>query len=270
MQKTSGNALIRSVSLILFLMASVAHAEKATAPGAVDLSRINLTGSRIIGCCCAAPCPCRVNKPPMHNHGCDHTDAVHINQGHIGKTRMDGVTYVIVGRGFGESTAGNWAHLYVDEKATEDQVKALNAFLESAIKSWGPKAPYLAGKFLGMKKVPMQYTVSADRRDYNVVIPNVLDLKTHSIILPGHRKPVVSTGIFDAFGDQFVHADALTHTYNDPQLKYSWNLSGRQANQADFVLTAAAIKMGGIGWGCWAAHASFGSKEKYQQQMIEH
>ena len=26
-------------------------------------------GSRLIGCCCTPPCPCRINKKPTHCHG---------------------------------------------------------------------------------------------------------------------------------------------------------------------------------------------------------
>ena len=50
----------------------------------------------------------------MQCHGCDHTDAVHIDKGHVGPVKMDGVTWVVVGRGFGEKSDANWVVVYLD------------------------------------------------------------------------------------------------------------------------------------------------------------
>jgi len=67
-----------------------------------------------------------------------------------------------------------------------------------------------------------------------------------------------------------VHADCLAHKYSDAQAGYSWDLTGRQCNQADFVLDSAKLARGGIGWGCWTAHSDFGDGEKYGEQMLGH
>jgi hypothetical protein len=230
--------------------------------------RWELTGSRIIACCCGSPCPCRINQPPMSCHGCDFTTAVKIDRGYLGKTRMDGVAFTIVGRGFGQEKAANWVYVYVSDKARPEQVQALGAMLEAGGKSLGSKAEYIAGKFLGMRQVPMTYTIFADRREYNVSIPGILELKTRSIILPGRTKPVTSEGIFDDYGDRFVHAECLAHTYNDPQIRREWDLTGRQSNQADFTLTSDRVAKGDIGWACWSAHAELGSRAKYQEQLV--
>jgi hypothetical protein len=238
---------------------ATAHAEPA----------FELTGSRIIGCCCAAPCPCRLNKKPMQCHGCDHTDAVHIDRGHIGKTSMDGVSWVVIGRGFGEKPEANWVVIYLDEKATPDQEKALMEMMGADIKSWGEKAKHLAGDFKGVKRVPMTYTISADRKEWSALIPGILDLRTRAVYNPNHDKPVVSTGIMDAFGDRFVHADPIAHKYHDAALKYEWDLTGRQANQAEFHMTPESVAKRG-GWGCWTAHAAYNDSSKYQEQLIEH
>jgi hypothetical protein len=229
-----------------------------------------LKGSRIIGCCCPTPCSCRLNEKPFHCHGCDHTDAVHVDKGFIGKIPMDGLTWVVIGRGFGENPDKNWVYVYVTDKATDDQFKALQDMLTHDVKSWGDKAKHLAGKFVGMRKVPIAYEVSADRRSYGVTIPGILEFKTKAHVNPGQTEPVKSTGIMDAFGDSFVHADCLTHTYKDSTINYEWDLTGRQCNQADFVLNPERVAKGGIGWGCWTSHVDFGSTGKYGEQMVEH
>lgn len=229
-----------------------------------------LEGWRVIGCCCPTPCPCRLDKKPTHCHGCDHTDIVHIDQGMLQGIAMGGVTYVLVGRGFGEDANGNWVYCYVDEKASEAQVGALTKMLNDTVAAWGAKAPHLAGKFVGMRKVPMTVRADGEAKGYGVTIPGVLDFQTKTIYNPGHTEPVISTGIMDSFGDRFVHADAVVHTLKDPAIGYEWDLTGRQANHTTFVLDQKRIDQGGIGWGCWTANAAFGDTAKYGEQQIGH
>ncbi len=257
------------VVAVVVVAAGCASAGKPAAPKPAlppGETAFELKGSRIIGCCCPSPCPCRLNKKPFHCHGCDHTDAVHIDSGHIGGVRMDGFSYVFVGRGFGEDPAKNWVYVYVTDKATEAQMKAFKGMLEAGVKSWGEKAKHLAGNLVGMRNVPIAYTVSPDKTEYGVIIPGILEFKTRSIFNPGQKTPVVSTGIMDAFGDRFVHADCLVHKYKDASINYEWDLTGRQSNQADFVLDNARVAQGGIGWGCWTSHVDFGDKGKYAEQ----
>jgi hypothetical protein len=256
----------RLLAAVILAAAAGCAAETKTAKS--DAPAFEMRGSRIIGCCCGAPCPCRLNKKPMQCHGCDHTDAVHIDRGHVGPVRMDGVTWVVVGRGFGEKTDANWVVVYLDEKASPEQEKALTDMLGGDLKAWGPKAKHLAGDFKGVKRVPLTYAVSADKMQYEAHIPGLLDLKVRAHVNPGHTAPVVSTGIMDAFGDRFVHADCLVHTYKDTQLKYEWDLTGRQSNFAEFVLNPDRVAKGAIGWGCWTAHSEYNDKEPYQEQLI--
>ena len=257
--------VIAALALIAVGCSTPKAAPANPAPAPVE-GAFELVGSRIIGCCCPSPCPCRLNKKPFHCHGCDHTDAVHIVKGHIGGVRMDGFSYVVVGRGFGEDPAKNWVYIYVTDKATEAQMKAFTAMLQEDVKAWGPKAQHLAGKFVGMRNVPIAYTVSPDKKEYGVTIPGILEFKTRAITNPGQKNPVVSTGIMDAFGDRFVHSECLVHTYKDETIHYEWDLTGRQSNQAEFVVNEARVAQGGIGWGCWTSHVDFGDKGKYAEQ----
>lgn len=231
----------------------------------------SIQGKRIIGCCCGTPCPCRLNKKPMLCHGCDATTAVHIESGSIRGVKMDGLTFVLTARAFGEAPSGNWLHLYVDARATPEQVKALEWLLTNGMPPISKqKAPHLLGKSLGMSKASIAWKVTNRGRDWSVSIPGLLSLRTRALYLPGHKKPAVSENILDDFGTQFLHADCLEHVYNDKKIRRSWNLTGRQCNQAPFALDAKRVAKGSIGWGCWSAHSDFGDKSKYQQQMGEH
>jgi hypothetical protein len=255
------------LSLLLIVPACAGPSRREVAASTSPAPAWSLQGWRIIGCCCTAPCACRINKKPSYCHGCDHTDVVHVERGQLGGVRMDGVQWTVVGRGFGEGLDANWAYVYVDDDASAEQVAALGSWLGAGVAAWGAKAPYLAGDFRGLREVPMTTRVSSDRREYAVSIPGILEFQTRAIVNPGQREPVVSTGIMDAFGDRFVHSDALLHTYADATLGASWDLTGRQSNQADFAVDAARVAQGGIGWGCWTAHSDFGDGAPYGEQQ---
>ncbi len=250
-------------------LAGCASEARAPAPAAAPPA-FELAGWRVIGCCCAPPCPSRINKKPDYCHGCDHTDAVHVVRGRVGSVRMDGLTWIVVGRAFAEKAQDNWAVVYLSDQATPEQEKAIGDMLTADVKSWGPKAKYLAGDFKGIRKVPMKVDVSSDRRQYAITIPDILDLKVRGLVVPGHREPAVSTGILDAFGDRLVHADCLSHRYKDAALKYEWDLTGRQANYADFTLNPDRVAKGGLGWGCWTGNVEFGDQGKYREQITDH
>jgi hypothetical protein len=254
---------------VLAVAGCSAEPTKGSAPQAKE-AEWKIEGTRIIGCCCLAPCPCRINKPPTHCHGCDGIVAVHIERGHIGPVKMDGVNYVLAARTLGEKTDGNWGYAYLSDRMSDEQVGALKAMLEGEIQAMGVKAKYIVGKLVGIRKVPVTFEISSDRREIGAVIPGIVEFRTRSIILPGHKTPATSAGIFDDFGDRFIHADALVNKYNDPQIGYKFDLTGRQANQADFVLDSIRAEQGGLGWGCWSAHQDFGTKDKYQEKAIDH
>ncbi len=239
-----------------------------TSGASSDATAWELRGSRIIGCCCQTPCSCRANKKPFHCHGCDFTNVVHVDQGQLGGVKMDGATWVVVGRGFGEDKSKNWVYVYVAESMTEAQAKALQSFLEDGMKSWPPaKAAHLAGTFTGMRKVPMTYTVSADKLAWSCSIPGILEIDTRAIFNPGHKEPVRLSGIMDDFSDAFIQADCLKHTFKDSQVgAHNWDLTGRQANWTEFRIGSAFPTKSKLGWGCWSAHKEFGDASQYPEQ----
>ena len=186
-----------------------------------------------------------------------------MDRGHIGDIRLDGITFVLTNRGLGERAEGNWYYVYVSDNATEAQIKALGAMFEEQMKAFGDRAQSMFGKSAGMRKAPITYTVSADQREYSVVIPGVLEFRGKALVLPGHTEPVRTTGIFDDYGDSFTHVAVSIHKYSDKESGYSFDLSNRQANFAPFSLTASKAEKGGIGWVCYSA---VGDKSKYEEQ----
>jgi hypothetical protein len=240
--------------------------------GARSAGDFELHGQRIIACCCHTPCPCRMNYKPTHCHGCDYSTAVRIDRGHIDGVSMDGLAWVVTGRTFSETPTENWTYIYISDRANAEQMAALQRFFEAGGRELGAKGKHLVGDLVGMRKAPLTWEQSADGRDWSARIPGVLAVRTRSIVLPGRSRPVTSSGIFDDFGDTFIHADCLEHSYSDAQIGRQWKLAGRQSNQAQFSLTSARASSGGIGWGCWSAHAELGDRDhsEYQEKITGH
>lgn len=79
----------------------------------------------ILSCNCDYGCPCNFNSLPTYGN-CEALIAYHIRKGNFGDTKLDGVTFawglwwpkaIHMGDGIGK--------LYVDKKASADQVKAI-------------------------------------------------------------------------------------------------------------------------------------------------
>ncbi|MBC7834232.1 MAG: DUF1326 domain-containing protein [Phycisphaerales bacterium] len=269
-----------SVGAVTFLVAGLAGcAPDAERPGmavsttdAMLLESLDweLNGSRIIACCCGTPCPCRLNKAPTNCHGCDNSTAVHIDRGQIDGVRMDGLDWIIVGRVFGQDPTLNWHYVYVSEQARAEQMAALEKFFTMSMAAIEMKKDHLTGSGLGMRRVPIRWDESSDGREWSAEVPGVLVIQTRSIIVPGQKEAVRSTGIFDDYGNSFTHADTLEHTLNDREIDRKWNLKGRQANQAHFAITDEIAGKGGMGWGCWSANAKLGGDSQYGEQLIGH
>jgi hypothetical protein len=250
---------------------------KSAAPTAAAASGPDwrLDGTRLIACCCASPCSCRINKPPMQAHGCEYTTAVHVDKGHIGKTDLAGFMWMQIGLGFGEDKTKNWVMVYVSDKATDEQYNAFKEWMQAGVGAIGEKKlAYLAGKFVGFKKVPMSWEASKDGESFATGINGVLDLKVKAIHNPGHPEPVKSSGVLDDFGNSFTHCDTLVHEYkdSDPMLKGydGWDLKGRQSNYANFSIGSDVKTDYKLGWGCWSAHKDLNSTDTYEERMIGH
>jgi hypothetical protein len=279
LKSISRSAFVRGLALVASMgVASMgvgcSHARPAAPAATADLSNPGewwVRGSRIIACCCGAPCPCRINKKPTHAHGCHNTTAVHIEEGNVRGVDVTDLTFAFVGKQYARDEASNYYAILIEQDATDAQIEAIQWLFGDAYKAITPEqAQHIFGTDKGVRRVAMSFQGGEGRREWSFQVPGMLDLRTRAIINPGHGSPVVTTGVLDDYGDRFVHADALAHTFKDSQLDVSWNLTGRQANQVDFAMSQRTWRHGGIGWGCWNAHAEADGGQPYLEELGEH
>jgi hypothetical protein len=137
-----------------------------------------LTGDYFENCNCDVVCPCLVSTAaPLTarpSQGvCDFAFAFHIDRGSYDGVPLDGLNVAVVGHTPGPMADGNWTlAAYIDERADDRQAAAVEAIFGGT--EGGPMAAFapLVGKHLGVRKVPITYSVQGKTR--SAEIPGVM------------------------------------------------------------------------------------------------
>ena len=120
-------------------------------------------GTLLEACNCDVLCPCWIGEDP-DSGTCSSVVAYHLDSGAIRGVDVSGLTLANVVFIPGNVLAGNWkAFLYVDERATDEQMEALvDAF---SGKLGGPLADLaqLIGEQLGVVRAPISHEVVEGR-----------------------------------------------------------------------------------------------------------
>src|SRR5262245_66484149 len=84
-----------------------------------------ITGRELVNCTCEYGCNCQFNALPDKGH-CHAVAGIQIEQGHYGKTRLDGLRIAAIFKWPGPIHEGNGeANQFVDENAEDAQPQAL-------------------------------------------------------------------------------------------------------------------------------------------------
>ena len=145
-----------------------------------------VTGQYFETCSCDYVCPCL----PTNLTGkqtrtyCNFAFVFHVDRGRYGDTRLDGLSFAVVGHSPGPSMAdGNIAvGLITDERATAEQQQALIQI--GSGQGGGPMAALgpLISKVLGVQAAPIRFEGSGMRR--SVSIPGLLDQAVEGVSSP--------------------------------------------------------------------------------------
>lgn len=136
--------------------------------------RWHISGDYFENCSCDVVCPCLVStKPQLTSRptrgACEVPAVFHIEKGRYGETPLDGLNVAVVIRTPGPMGEGNWTvAVYIDEHADDRQAEALGAIFTGA--AGGPLAAFspLIGTALGVRRVPITYTVEGKRRSAEI------------------------------------------------------------------------------------------------------
>jgi hypothetical protein len=146
-----------------------------------------LKGFSVGGCSCDWGCPCNFEAPPTTGF-CEGSGMWHIEQGHYGEVKLDGLRIGIAARSPAALHLGNVTLLVlVAEEADARQREAIEAMVPST----PPFSIFhsLASTFLGFHYVPIEMQLDGVRS--RVTIPGTLELALAPMINPvtGEEEP---------------------------------------------------------------------------------
>ena len=195
-------------------------------------SQWELKGAYFESCNCDAACPCIFLGPPTRGD-CTLLVAWHIDEGHFGETRLNGLNTVIAVHSPGHMLQTKWkAALYVDERATQEQRDSLTKIFAGQAGGHLANVAACVGEVLGVKAVPIDYRAEGKRR--SISIKWLADLEIEAV--PGQNGAEVT--IADAPfcivpGIPSVVAKSKRLSYRD--YGYQWELSDRNGFYSAFA-----------------------------------
>jgi hypothetical protein len=144
------------------------------------MAKWQLSGDYFENCNCDVVCPCLASAAaPLTARptrgACDVVLVFHIDQGAYDGLSLDGLNVALAAHAPGPMGEGNWSvAAYLDERADDQQSAALGAIFTGA--EGGPMAAFapLIAIHLGVKKVPIRYTVQGKER--SVEIPGIMQM----------------------------------------------------------------------------------------------
>jgi hypothetical protein len=210
--------VVSIASSLLFLLGSaVALAGDEKSPS------WKVSGQLEEACSCDAACPCWFDSKPTRMN-CSGGFALFIEKGNYGSVPLDGLAVASIGQNPDNTTMmgslGNWnfLYLYIDEKATPEQRKALE---EIAKASSPPAAPPERTK---IKYIPI--TRRIDGNEHIVTLGPYGSFSGHLVDggLGGPSKIVNPTGA-DPFRKDYMQGRTTRQTYTDAGQKWDWSNS---------------------------------------------
>ena len=121
-----------------------------------------IDGELTLSCSCEVFCPCVVSlgeHPPTHGY-CQTWFGVRIDEGHADGTPLTGVGVALIVDIPGRMAEGGWtAALYIDDGATDAQAAAIEHIMTGQAGGTTGLLRLLVANFLGVRRVPVSYTV---------------------------------------------------------------------------------------------------------------
>jgi hypothetical protein len=189
---------------------------------AKDTTPWKITGQLEEACSCDAACPCWFNSKPT-KMTCSGGQVLFIENGNYGNVKLDGLALANMsqspaGRSMMESF-GNWnfSYNYIDEKASPEQRKALEAIAATLLVPG-------ASKKTETRYVPITRHVNG--KEHQITIGQYGTFHGHILEggLGGAPKVVNPPGA-DPIHHEYAQGRTSKMTYNDAEQNWSWNNS---------------------------------------------
>lgn len=194
-----------------------------------------LSGDYFENCNCKVVCPCLVSAATPLSASptegvCNVALAFHIETGTYDSVPLDGLNVAVAAHTPGPMGEGNWTlAVYIDERANDQQTAALGAIFGGA--EGGPMAAFapLVGKMLGVKKVPIRYTIQGKTR--SAEIPGIMDMAVDPLPTMHPSGEIWAAAGHPVAPDRLAFAVGKdSSTFTDHGMR--WDNSGRNGHYA--------------------------------------
>jgi len=221
------------ITAILAMTATVSAADKKNKDKGPDQSAKTtawkITGDLEEACSCAAACPCWFDSKPTKKT-CDGFQALFIKKGNYGKTKLDGLAIAnMVQSPEGQSmmeSFGNWnfSYLYIDEKATPEQRKALDDIGRQVL-------PFMSSKKIEVRYVPI--TRKIEGKDHEISLGKEMMVRGHLMEGgQGGAPHIVNPPGADPIHKEYDQGVNTKYTFNDAAA--SWTYEGTNYMHGNF------------------------------------
>jgi len=147
----------------------------------------SMKGKHLKNCNCAYGCPCDFNAPPTYGP-CKGMAGMHIDEGHFGEVRLDGLRWACVYHWPGPLHEGNGTiQAVIDERADDDQRRALLTILsgrEQAEGTFFHITSLIAPNVLKPLFLPIEFKFDLEGRTARVAVPGVFETTSEPIRNP--------------------------------------------------------------------------------------
>ena len=214
----------RRVGVMLLALAAglVVLSQLAVAQKPADKTPWRIVGQLEEACSCAKACPCWFDSKPTRSM-CSGNQVLFIEKGHYGNTPLEGLAVANFaqspeGKGMMESFGKwNFSYLYIDEKATPEQRKALEAIGSTVM-------PMAASSKHEIRITPITRTI--DGKEHKIVVGKYGTYSGHLIEggLGGSSKIVNPPGA-DPLHREYEQGVTTKQTYTGDGKSWDWSNS---------------------------------------------
>lgn len=201
----------------------------------------DLEGSLLEACSCGVLCPCWVGADPDDGI-CSSFNAYKFDNGTIQGVDVSGLAYVAVCIIPGNVlTPASWKVVgFVDDRAADEQYKAIVAAYQGEL--GGPLADLagLVGEWLDMQRAPITHATRGGKGTLH--IDGFVRAEMEPFRAPdGITITTLRDSLFSTVpGSPAYVARAHTHSVDLPKYGMQWSFEGRNAIQSDYHITYSA------------------------------
>ncbi|CUW46298.1 DUF1326 domain-containing protein [Novacetimonas hansenii] len=194
-----------------------------------------LEGSYFEACNCETACPCVFLSPPTEGD-CTVLVAWHIETGHFGDVKLDGLNVAMAVHSPGNMIDGGWkAAAYLDDKAESPQAAALQLIFSGQAGGHPSVLASFIEEIVGAKSVPMQYY--ADGKNSRLSIPGITEVSIERMDGQNGQPVTISNHpLCIVPGIPAIASRSTNLTFKD--FNFNWQLSGRSGFMSKFVYQA--------------------------------